>query len=254
MDHAGEGRLQAYLDGELSAAERAVVSGHLATCAACAQELDELEEASRRLTLSLRLLDSVAPAPTPVEAVFARARAERVAAVRRTLLRAAGIVLFLAAGGAAALPGSPVRELVRAAWERGVELLGGSRQEPVPAPPVAAEPIGIDAAPVDGRIRIVLANLPEGTEVRVRLVDSPVAWVEAPAGGDPPVRFLRGPGRVEVSGGSVGVVRVDLPRGVADARVEVDGRLRVFKDGDTLRFAEPGPGEAGEETTFLITR
>src|SRR5690606_41909693 len=94
MDHAGEGQLLAYLDGELSAAERAAVSAHLAACTACAEELSVLEEASRQFAASLRLLDSVAPAPTPVEAVLARAKAERVAAVRRTLLRAAGIVLF----------------------------------------------------------------------------------------------------------------------------------------------------------------
>jgi len=252
MDHAGEGQLLAYLDGELSAAERAAVSDHLAACAACAEELGVLEEAGSRLTASLRLLDSVAPAPTPLEAVYARARAERVAAVRRTLLRAAGIVLFLAAGGVAALPGSPVREWVELVWERRAELFGGARQERPPA--IVAEPIGIDAAPVDGRIHIALVDLPEGTEVRIRLVDSPVAWVEAPAGGDPPVRFLRGPGRVEVSGGGAGVVRVDLPRGATEARVEVDGRLRAFKDGDTLRFIEQGQVVAGEETTFRISR
>jgi len=253
MDHAGEGRLQAYLDGELSTAERAVVSGHLSACAACAEELDVLKEASRQLSLSLRLLDSVAPAPTPVPAALAQAGAERVVVVRRALLRAAGIVLFLAAGGAAALPGSPVREWVRTAWDRGVALLGGAAQEPV-APEAAAEPIGIDAAPVDGRIRVALTDLPAGTEVRVRLVDSPVAWVEAPGAGGKPVRFLRGPGRVEVSGGGTGLLRVDLPRGVAEARVEVDGRLHVFKVGDALRFAEPGHGEDSAEATFRITR
>src|SRR5690606_36325692 len=176
MDHAGEGRLQAYLDGELSTAERAVVSGHLSACAACAEELDVLKEASRQLSLSLRLLDSVAPAPTPVPAALARAGAERVVVVRRALLRAAGIVLLLAGGGAAALPGSPVREWVRTAWDRGVALFGGAVQEPTPD--AGAEPVGIDAAPVDGRIRVALVDLPAGTEVRVRLVDGPVAWVE----------------------------------------------------------------------------
>jgi|SRR5690606_2632171 len=252
MDHAAEGRLQAYLDGELSAVERAAVSGHLAACTACAEELGVLKEASTQLTLSLRLLDSTAPAPTSLDTAFARAGTERVAVVRRALLRAAGIVLFLAAGGAAALPGSPVREWVRAAWDRGVGLFAGAGQDQAPAAPV--EPLGIGAAPVDGQIRIALVDLPAGTEVRVRLVDSPVAWVEAPGAVDSPVRFLRGPGRVEVSGGSAGLLRVDLPRRVADARVEVNGQLRVFKDGDTLRFASPGEGEAGEEATFRIAR
>lgn len=253
MDHAGEGQLLAYLDGELSAAERAAVSAHLAACTACAEELSVLEEASRQFAASLRLLDSVAPAPTPVEAVLARAKAERVAAVRRTLLRAAGIVLFLAAGGAAAMPGSPLRQWVQAAWERRAELFGGERQGQAP-PAVAPEPAGVDATPVDGRIHISLVDLPEGAEVRIRLVDSPVAWVEVPTGGDRPVRFVRGAGRVEVSGGGAGVVRVDLPRGVADARVEVDGELRVFKDGDTLRFAGSGEGVGGGEATLRIAR
>src|SRR5690606_6536779 len=243
MDHAAEGRLQAYLDGELSAAERAAVSGHLAACTACAEELGVLKEASTQLTLSLRLLDSTAPAPTPLDTAFARAGTERVAVVRRALLRAAGIVLFLA-GGAAAWLGAPGGGWVGAAWDRGVGLSAGGGQDQAPAAP--AEPLGIGAAPVDGQIRIALVDLPAGTEVRVRLVDSPVAWVEAPGAVDSPVRFLRGPGRVEVSGGSAGLLRVDLPRRVADARVEVNGQLRVFKDGDTLRFASPGEGEAGE--------
>jgi len=39
--HPGD-RLSAFLDGELSAAERAEVQGHLRECAACTRELEEL--------------------------------------------------------------------------------------------------------------------------------------------------------------------------------------------------------------------
>lgn len=257
MDHAGEGRLLAYLDGELTTADEAVVRGHLLTCAACSEELGALKEASARLTASLRLLDAAAPEATSPAAVLARARSERVTAVRRTLLRAAGIVLVLAGGGAAALPGSPVRDWVRAAWDRGVALIGGTA-EPAAEPATAGSaeaPVGIDAAPVGGRIEVALLDLAPGTEVRVRLVDSRVAWVEASELADGrPVRFARGPGRVEVSGGGTGVLRVDVPRDVPVASIEVDGRLRVVKEGKTLRAAESEAGSGGEEVSFKIER
>src|SRR5690606_37871670 len=138
--------------------------------------------------------------------------------------------------------------------DRGVALFGGAPQDPAPEPP-AADAAGIDAAPVNGRIEIDLVDLPAGTEVRVRLVDRPVAWGEATdARGGPPLRVPRGPGRVEVSGGGGGLLRVDLPRGAADARIEVDGRLHVFKSGDELRFARPEAGAGGQEATFRISR
>jgi anti-sigma factor RsiW len=253
MEHAGDGQLLALMDGQLSAAEEAAVRSHLRSCPACAQELDALREASALLSASLRVLDAAAPAPKPVVRLVVRAGGARVAAVRRTLLRAAGIVLVLAGGGAAALPGSPVREWARAAWERGKALFGGAEPAATVQTPAAAASIGIDAAPVAGRIRVSLVAMRAGTQVRVRLVDRPVAWIEAEQIVGAAPQFVRGSGRVEVVGGVVRRLRIDLPRDVARAEVEVDGRVRVRKDGEVLRLATAGREEdSGPQAEFVI--
>ena len=46
-------RLSAYLDDELSAEARARVTAHLATCDACAQELEALQELRAGLSATL---------------------------------------------------------------------------------------------------------------------------------------------------------------------------------------------------------
>ena len=50
-------RLSEYLDGELGAAERAALEGHLATCAECGATLAEL----RRVVARARALDDRPP-------------------------------------------------------------------------------------------------------------------------------------------------------------------------------------------------
>jgi anti-sigma factor RsiW len=253
MQHAGDGQLMAYLDGQLSAAEEAAVRGHLRSCPACARELEALREASTLLSASLRVLDAAAPAPRPVVPLAVRTGGARVAAARRTLLRAAGIVLVLAGGGAAALPGSPVREWARAAWDRGKALFGGSAPVATsPASEPAASSVGVDAVPVNGRIRVSLVGMAAATQVRVRLVDRSVAWIEAAEIVGAAPQFVRGSGRVEVVGGSARAVRIDLPRGVTHAEVVVDGRVRVRKEGELLRVADGGEEEAGPQLEFAI--
>jgi hypothetical protein len=254
MEHAGDGQLLALMDGQLSAAEEAAVRSHLRSCPTCAGELDALREASALLSASLWLLDATAPAATPVAPLAGRTGGARVAAVRRTLLRAAGIVLVLAGGGAAALPGSPVREWARAAWDRGKALFGGAEPAATAEVPAPATSVGIDAAPVDGRIRVSLVGMPPGTEVRVRLVDRPAAWIEAEGLAGPAPQFVRGSGRIEVVGGAARGLQIDLPRDAARAEVEVDGRVRVLKDGEVLRLAGAGQEDLGPQAEFVIGR
>jgi predicted anti-sigma-YlaC factor YlaD len=100
--------LGAYLLGSLDSAERAEVEAHLATCAACRAESDDL--AGLPSLLGRLTLDDIAPEPLePPDDLFdrvaARARAEkareapnRVVRHRRLLAVAAALVLVAGAG------------------------------------------------------------------------------------------------------------------------------------------------------------
>ncbi|HEX5725726.1 MAG TPA: zf-HC2 domain-containing protein, partial [Longimicrobiaceae bacterium] len=61
MKHTDEGALQALLDGELTPAQAAGVEAHLASCSACAAELEGLRAARGRLSSALALADAVPP-------------------------------------------------------------------------------------------------------------------------------------------------------------------------------------------------
>jgi tetratricopeptide (TPR) repeat protein len=98
-------RLSDYLDGEdVSAAERAAMEAHLATCAACRTALAELREVARRAAI----LPNAPPAGDPWPGIAARIaatpRVVAMSAVRRfsfTLpqLVAAGFALMVLSGG-----------------------------------------------------------------------------------------------------------------------------------------------------------
>ncbi len=79
MSHVDEGTLHAYLDGELSGAERAQLEAHLAECAPCRDRLAEerglIERADRLLTLAeLPAGHTHRPAPAPVQSQRRRPR------------------------------------------------------------------------------------------------------------------------------------------------------------------------------------
>lgn len=87
--------LSALVDGELTPAEETAARTHLATCAACREELAALERV-RALVRSLPGLDLP---PLVVERVrwLGRRRPSRVAAVAATAVAAAASLLFVAA-------------------------------------------------------------------------------------------------------------------------------------------------------------
>src|SRR5690348_16370658 len=79
VSHVDEGTLHAYLDGELSGAERAQLESHLAGCTACRDRLTEerglIERADRLLTLAeLPAGHTHRPAPAPVQSLRRRPR------------------------------------------------------------------------------------------------------------------------------------------------------------------------------------
>jgi TonB family protein len=109
MTHPGEGRIQAYLDDQLEARERASVAEHLVACPRCRTTHDELREAKGLLTTALAILETEAPRALPATAT----RSPRRVRIAMPLARAAVLVLLLAAAAAAAaVPGSPVREWI----------------------------------------------------------------------------------------------------------------------------------------------
>ena len=92
MPHVDEGTLHAYLDGELSPAERAAADDHLAQCPECMARLGEERALIERATA---VLDSARPLEHPAPPLRAQRRAS---GVRMPLAWAATVVLALGIG------------------------------------------------------------------------------------------------------------------------------------------------------------
>ncbi len=229
MTHLEDGTLQAFLDDELPACTRAEVAEHLLGCERCHESYERLAQANAMFTQSVSVLDVEPPARKPASGALG-GRTRRSTA---TFVRAAGLVLALAAAASAAVPGSPVREWI----ERAVE------PEPPPAPPAvvdaeepaATAPTGVAIRPSSsGRLLVALIGL-EDMEIRVESTDGEVASVSV-LGADRDPTFSTGSGRVDVRDGAGGMVRVRLPAGVDGARVEVDGNLYAENRDGTLQL------------------
>lgn len=278
--HLDEGALRALLDGELAIPDRDAVLRHLEACERCTRAAEE------QRTLSLAASRALASLDVPVDLDAARAAlAHRTAGgtvpvtratpapgepcvaprgeapwppmarlrtsifsrrlTRPLLARTAVVVLALGGAVASALPGSPVRAWLAAGWELAVRALGpGPAPAPVVAPASTAPEAGVRVAPSAGRLRILLTS-PAGIQVLVRFTDGEVAGVYAGAG----ARFRTAPGLVDaaVSGPEV---RVEIPRGVPAATVEVNGRVFLRKAGDRLQLLGPGADTSGAEIRF----
>ena len=234
--HLGEGTLQALLDGALPPGERPAAEAHLAACGECAAAARELRALNERASALLAMGD----VPAPV-------------AQAQMSLRAAVLVLALAGVAAAAVPGSPVREwLEDAVLPAKKETLAPSvGRAPAPPPrqaPAPGAPTGVSIRPDAGAVRVVLSGASPRLQVTARLVDGDRAEVLARGRAVPGARFRTGPGRIEVVGAGPGEIEVAIPRAARAASVEVNGRVLVAKDGDSLRVlvpaGEPGGGPA----------
>lgn len=267
MNHLHDGTLRALLDGELAGGEREAALEHLGGCAQCNLALEEARTVGATVSQALRALDA------PAELDRARAALRRRLAERsgrrarlgagprwRTLpfqvagvplARAAGVVLLLTGVVASAVPGSPVREWVAAGWERAVRALGGDGGKSAAPLPAAVSPerpeAGVRVAPAGGRLRVLLIGVPAGAEIRVQLTDEGVAGVYAGGGS----RFRTAPGLMEamVTGPNV---RIEIPRGVPQASLEVDGRPFLRKIGERLELLGPERDSAGAEIRFRV--
>ena len=270
MMHVGEGTLLAFVDGELRDEEREAVGRHLAGCSTCSAILDELRAAALELTTALGLGDLDAPTgeaygslrsavpagsrPRPLQITPGGAVVRHAASTRRALLRAAMLVLGLAATASAAIPGSPVREWLVDTWR---SLTGASAPVAVtpvePAPPAEAvsRVASVSILPSNGSARILLTQGAQDVVVRVRVVDGEKLTVYA-SGAAADAHFATAPGRVTIAGASGGEIRVDLPRSLQSARVEAAGRLLLTSQDGTLQAHAPVSDSVDGELSFRV--
>ncbi len=272
MTHPGEGVLQAFIDGELAAEESARVAAHLEECADCRGALEELRAAATLFSTAVRRGDvAVAERDLTATSAAIRRRAEarrarpalqilpggaaRGVAVRRAFLKAAVLVLLAAGAASAAVPGSPIRRFFVGLWHETTRLLGLGPTVPAapvpvrlaPAPaPAPALPSGVSVLPEDGQVRIVVRDAARGLRVHVRVLDTDRASVEAD-GPAASAHFRTGPGRIEVSGGGAGDLRIGIPRSVNHASVEVDGKPVFALDAGRSRRLAPADTAGGED-------
>lgn len=271
MTHPSEGVLQTFIDGELAVEERARVAAHLEACADCGGELQALRAAAALFSAAVRRGD-VAIAERDLTAtraaILRRAEAsrarpalqilppsgERAVAVRRAFLKAAVLVLLVAGAASAAVPGSPVRRFFVGLWHETTRLLGfrtEAPRAPVPvrlapaAAPAPAPPSGVSVLPEAGQIHIVVRDAARGLRVHVRVLDTDRASVEAD-GPAASAHFRTGPGRIEVSGGGAGDLRIGIPRSAEHAFVEVDGKPVFAREAGRSRRLAPADTVGGE--------
>jgi hypothetical protein len=246
--HVSDEILLAYLDQEVEAAERSAVAEHVERCEACADRLATLLAATGRTREALESLDVEPPWTNIPPELLAAARSEggpdsirsiaTAPSVRRAhrlsgraMAVAASMVLLLAAG-AWAIPGSPVRDWVSRSITAVAEIFGSGTPDPAAA---GQDQVGGDAAgsgvfvePLDGRVSIAVRQPGTGTLVRVSVTDATRASVRATGGS-----YRVGPGSIEIVEPS-GEMTIQLPGVIADARIEIDGRLVVHKRGGEI--------------------
>jgi hypothetical protein len=234
-EHMDQGRLQAWLDGELPPPDATSVSNHLEGCAVCRDAVRELEALEAAASGAISLLDP--PSPDLEAALWdvRRRRARtRAAGHRQRLGAAAVVVLLLGAGAAVAMPGSPLRGWIEGLFEAEVA------SAPSPAIETASpSALGVTVDLMDGSIVVVFHDAPEGMVLELEPVGEGRAGVYAPAAS----RFRTAPGRVEVTVSGPGdLLRVRIPDSARHAEIRVHDRVVArVSDGDLLL-----PGAAGE--------
>jgi hypothetical protein len=97
-----------------------------------------------------------------------------------------------------------------------------------------AAPTGVSIRAEKGVVRVVVRGASPRLEIVARLVDGELAGVLARGPTTREARFRTSPGRIEVLNAGAGTLEVQLPRGAGRAVVEVNGRVYVSKQGESL--------------------
>ncbi|MGD8277202.1 MAG: zf-HC2 domain-containing protein, partial [Gemmatimonadota bacterium] len=251
MTHAEYGTLLSFVDGELNETEVSALESHLAACAGCREEFEDVRLLSDEVSQALGLISavpSIADARARLDARVADARQPARLAMpwhfaTAGLLKAAAVVLLVAGAASAAIPGSPVRRWAEALFDR---VSGGPApeavqpevvtptepDEPAQEPSVATVPMILRADA--GRLRVSVHTVDPAATVTVRVVDGEGQIRPATEG----KRYRSGEGHVDVYDISKSVL-IEIPRSLPGATVEVDGRLIWRKEGASVRAYEP---------------
>jgi len=241
--HLEDEQIQRLLHGELHAQAEEAVRGHLAACAGCRLHLEEAQREEERIFDLLRWVDHAPPVvASPVvlaETLATRPRREAVGWGRW----AAGIVLALAAGGAAyAAPGSPLPEWV----DRVTEWIEGPA--PRPAQPVRTSPIEAGTAGVavepSQRFTILIQHVErEATTEQA----GGTAAVSLTDGSNIVARALNGTGTFTTyfdqltiePGGPSADYEIELPQSAAWVEIRAGQRRLLLKEGSRITTDAP---------------
>lgn len=232
-EHLTDGTIAAYLDGELSASDRADIDEHRGRCAACDVRIGELRRATEAVE------KASVEARRPPEELRQATFADPAARSRPGYLRAAAVIAAVLVGGAAAadaaLPGHPLRSWLGNAIPI---IVGDDAQRPADRTGWG----GLSVKPDDGSVQVTVSGAAGGTTVVVTFVDGPRASVSARGG-----TFSSGPGVLEVSDPTPGEIQVRIPSLATSVRVSANGRRLLEKDADGLTLA-PRARHTGERT------
>lgn len=245
MDHLTDRQLGAYLDDELSDLESTRVDRHLQSCPLCREEYDRIRSAARRLSGDLERVgmpDELESAevwpgePTAgADVAASHSSGSGTRRVPRALRTGAAALLLLsvAAAGAAAVPGSPLRPLAESLMDRARALIGGSDE--------SSPGFGLEVHPEDDRLEVRIVRPSPETTLIVKVVPDSVGGVWTSG-----ARLRSAPGRIHVVEPGPGPVRVHLPKTAGDARVLSDGDpVAVWSNGE-LRLRAPIRGSEEE--------
>jgi hypothetical protein len=256
MRHLDEGTLVALRDGDDNATS-AEARAHMDACAECRDALDSARRTAEIVANALTALQEPVDVGSAREAVRSRISAAAGEAAespsialgaRRArwgasaLARAAGLIL-VAAVGASALPGSPVRQWVTSVISSG--------EAPSPVPVEAPEPGRVEDAGIRvaiaaaGRVRVV--GLQPGDAVVVEWVPGSEVAVFAGSGS----RFRSDANGVlaTVTGGPV---RIELPVDVRPLALEVEGRTWLTSRASGVEFLVAPEDPAAAPLRFAV--
>ncbi|MGK7312442.1 MAG: anti-sigma factor family protein [Candidatus Longimicrobiales bacterium M2_2A_002] len=231
MNHLDDGTLQAFLDDELPPQERASAAEHLLACPQCQDTKDELVRAHSVFSEAVSVLDVDPPGR-------AAPATRRAGPGRRggPFVKAAILILLVAAAASAAVPGSPVREWIVRAVEPAPAEAPAPAVEPEPEPAPAPVPARVSLAA--GQPVAVLLTGMEGSTLRLVETEGERVTVSA-VGAETDPSFRTATGTLEVHDGVGGEITVEWPTSLETARLVVNGELYAEKAAGALRIRVP---------------
>ncbi len=274
MGHPDKGQILALLDGELPDATALEVRVHIDGCQHCRAELDGIQAAALDTARALDLLD-VDDRTESARLGFLRRADGREGQIRGpggqpleqqskrpsrpggfwTLPRAASIAILLTGITASALPGSPVRRWLVQTWQDLTHPTDASTEglgpEETPTDPAfsstgqGSPETGAGIPAHGGGVEIWINGLSDEAGLRVLWTGNEEAWIYAGEG----TRFTSTDGRLEAND-PPGDVRVEIPEGLDDVTLGLDGTILLRKSNGELEILAPVEERSPSEIRF----